>query len=102
MGYQRRVHGECQFPNCCFSFAENFRHRVQVPGAEEEVFCGGHVDCGLPFAMSIPTNVLTHAQRVCRLYKKACRNLEYDCYKKAYYRYAAVLMRQRFEETRSE
>jgi len=52
---------------------------------------------GLP-----PQSIITHAQRVCRLYKLSLRTLEMSSQNRAVFRYAAVLMRDRFDKTREE
>jgi len=49
-----------------------------------------------------PKAIITHAQRVCRLYKKSLRTLEWHSRDRAVFRYAAVLMRDRFDKTRQE
>jgi len=46
--------------------------------------------------------VLTHAQRVARLYKRALRTTESFALGKAEYRFNATVLRQRFDETRTE
>lgn len=50
--------------------------------------------------MSVPFTVQTHSRQVCRLYKRALRNLEAWYDRKNIYRYRAVLLRQRFEKNR--
>lgn len=49
----------------------------------------------------IPTGLVTHARKVCQLYKKALRTIESYHVKRHDYRYEAVLLRQRFEENRN-
>lgn len=51
-------------------------------------------------AKLIPKNV-DHVKRVCSLYKKALRTLESYYDDRAAFRYRAVLMRDRFDKTRS-
>jgi len=53
-------------------------------------------------ATGAPKAIITHSQRVCRLYKNALRTLEMHARDRACFRYAAVLMRDRFEQTRKE
>lgn len=53
-------------------------------------------------ATGVPTAIITHSQRVCRLYKKALRNLEMGARDRAVFRFAAVLMRDRFDQTNKE
>eukprot|EP00088_Acartia_fossae_P035414 TRINITY_DN36490_c0_g1_i1.p1 TRINITY_DN36490_c0_g1~~TRINITY_DN36490_c0_g1_i1.p1 ORF type:complete len:147 (-),score=42.21 TRINITY_DN36490_c0_g1_i1:100-540(-) len=47
-----------------------------------------------------PNAILTHAQRVCRLYKRSLRCLEDWAHKREDYRFKAVMLRARFDETR--
>ncbi|XP_017879509.1 NADH dehydrogenase [ubiquinone] 1 beta subcomplex subunit 9 [Ceratina calcarata] len=49
----------------------------------------------------IPSGIVTHARKVCQLYKRALRTLESYHVKRVDYRYEAVLLRQRFEENRN-
>merc|ERR1711997_327331 len=49
-----------------------------------------------------PLQIVTHAQRVCRLYKKAMRTTNDYFFERHLVRYEQVLLRQRFEETRKE
>jgi NADH dehydrogenase (ubiquinone) 1 beta subcomplex subunit 9 len=49
-----------------------------------------------------PLQIVTHAQRVCRLYKKAYRTTSDMFFERHLIRYEAVLLRARFEETRKE
>jgi len=52
-------------------------------------------------SINVPRPILTHAQRVCRLYKRAFRTMEdYQAYDRAELRYEACLLRHRFDETR--
>merc|ERR1712038_1865469 len=53
-------------------------------------------------ASGVPRAIITHAQRVCRLYKKTLRTLEWHARDRAVFRFAATLMRDRFEQTRQE
>jgi len=46
--------------------------------------------------------ILTHAQRVCRLYKKSLRTLEDWNPRRHELRFNAAVLRARFDETRSE
>merc|ERR1712110_275585 len=46
--------------------------------------------------------IVTHAQRVCRLYKKAMRTTSDHYFERHLIRYEQVLLRQRFEVTRTE
>ncbi|XP_071083271.1 NADH dehydrogenase [ubiquinone] 1 beta subcomplex subunit 9-like [Haliotis cracherodii] len=48
------------------------------------------------------TNVLSHAQRVRRLYKEGCRQLQSFYQQRHIFRYQAVLLRARFDENKSE
>ncbi|KAJ3657579.1 hypothetical protein Zmor_009368 [Zophobas morio] len=48
--------------------------------------------------MSVPTGLVSHVQRVKRLYKKALRNLESWYDRRDVYRYYAVTMRDRFDQ----
>jgi len=51
--------------------------------------------------MGGPKEAITHAQRVCRLYKKAYRVLEnWEYGDRAYFRFKVTLLRNRFDETR--
>ena len=50
----------------------------------------------------VPKHFLTHAQRVCRLYKKAYRTMEMTYNDAAAFRFEAVLLRHRFDESRKE
>jgi hypothetical protein len=50
----------------------------------------------------IPQAILTHSQRVCRLYKKAQRLSEMCLDDRQQIRFEAVLLRHRFDETRKE
>ncbi|BFZ13253.1 hypothetical protein BsWGS_16292 [Bradybaena similaris] len=52
----------------------------------------------------LQTRVLSHAQKVRSLYKKAVRNLQsdYEPYDRAEFRYQAVLLRARFDENKNE
>merc|ERR1712212_63048 len=52
--------------------------------------------------MSGPMPILTHAQRVCRLYKKSLRTLEHWNPMRHELRFNAAILRARFEETRDE
>ncbi|XP_037926837.1 NADH dehydrogenase [ubiquinone] 1 beta subcomplex subunit 9-like [Hermetia illucens] len=49
---------------------------------------------------SLPFAVLTHKQQVCSLYKRALRNLEAWYDRRHIYRYQAVLLRKRFDDSR--
>ncbi|XP_015605725.1 NADH dehydrogenase [ubiquinone] 1 beta subcomplex subunit 9 [Cephus cinctus] len=49
-------------------------------------------------AVSVPTGLVTHARKVCSLYKRALRNLESHCDTRPEFRYLAVLMRDRFDK----
>jgi len=49
-----------------------------------------------------PMPILTHAQRVCRLYKKSLRTLEDWNPRRDELRFNAAVLRARFDETRSE
>ncbi|XP_040583599.1 NADH dehydrogenase [ubiquinone] 1 beta subcomplex subunit 9 isoform X2 [Lepeophtheirus salmonis] len=49
-----------------------------------------------------PKTILTHAQRVCRLYKRALRTIEDYEHNRLEARFQAVQMRDRFEKTRKE
>ena len=53
-------------------------------------------------AQGVPRTILTHSQRVCRLYKRALRTTEEWCASHHIFRYHAVLLRNRFDETRHE
>jgi NADH dehydrogenase (ubiquinone) 1 beta subcomplex subunit 9 len=53
-------------------------------------------------AQGVPKAIVTHSQRVCRLYKKALRTVESYCMERHEFRYEAVLVRERFEKTRKE
>merc|ERR1711976_568814 len=56
----------------------------------------------IKMASGVPKAAISHAQRVCRLYKKACRTL-YDFHDSpAMLRYNCTMMRARFDETRKE
>jgi len=48
-----------------------------------------------------PREILTHAQRVCRLYKKAYRTTESWAGERHLFRFNACVLRARFDETRS-
>ena len=48
-----------------------------------------------------PREILTHSQRVCRLYKKAYRTMESWAIERYHFRFNAVVLRARFDETRS-
>jgi len=48
-----------------------------------------------------PHEILTHSQRVCRLYKKAYRTTESWALERYTFRFNAVVLRARFDETRS-
>ncbi|XP_023332794.1 NADH dehydrogenase [ubiquinone] 1 beta subcomplex subunit 9 [Eurytemora carolleeae] len=52
--------------------------------------------------MSGPKEILTHAQKVCRLYKAALRSTENWTLGKAEHRFNATVLRARFDETRNE
>jgi len=52
-------------------------------------------------AGNLPTGISTHAQRVCRLYKAALRNIENWYHHRYEIRYQAVLLRARFEKNRN-
>ena len=47
-----------------------------------------------------PREILTHSQRVCRLYKKSYRTMESWAIERWHFRFNAVVLRARFEETR--
>ncbi|XP_019628861.1 PREDICTED: NADH dehydrogenase [ubiquinone] 1 beta subcomplex subunit 9-like [Branchiostoma belcheri] len=49
-----------------------------------------------------PASYLSHAQRVCRLYKRASRHLESWCVMRDKFRYEATLLRARFDEHKDE
>ncbi|XP_078042672.1 NADH dehydrogenase (ubiquinone) B22 subunit [Augochlora pura] len=49
----------------------------------------------------IPSGLITHSQRVCRLYKRVLRTLDDFNMWKHEFRYQATLVRQRFEENRN-
>uniref|UniRef100_C1BNZ1 NADH dehydrogenase [ubiquinone] 1 beta subcomplex subunit 9 n=1 Tax=Caligus rogercresseyi TaxID=217165 RepID=C1BNZ1_CALRO len=49
-----------------------------------------------------PKSILTHAQRVCRLYKRAVRNIEDYELNRLEARFQSLHLRQRFEKTRKE
>ncbi|KOC66697.1 NADH dehydrogenase [ubiquinone] 1 beta subcomplex subunit 9 [Habropoda laboriosa] len=49
----------------------------------------------------IPLGLVSHARKVCSLYKQSLRNLENYYRLRHEYRYQAVLLRQRFEENRN-
>ena len=53
-------------------------------------------------ATGVPRSIISHSQRVCRLYKRAIRTTEDWCDNKAAFRYHATLMRARFDATRDE
>ena len=53
-------------------------------------------------AQHVPKSILTHTQRVCRLYKKAYRLLESKHDARINFRLEAVVLRHRFDETRKE
>ncbi|KAI4483337.1 hypothetical protein M0802_013488 [Mischocyttarus mexicanus] len=46
----------------------------------------------------LPTEIITHSQRVCRLYKKSLMNLKSWYWDRLAYRYAAVKLRDRFDK----
>ena len=48
-----------------------------------------------------PRQILTHSQRVCRLYKKAYRTTEDWAPERWLFRFNACVLRARFDETRS-
>ncbi|XP_012267908.2 NADH dehydrogenase [ubiquinone] 1 beta subcomplex subunit 9 [Athalia rosae] len=48
--------------------------------------------------VDVPIRLVSHARRVCSLYKNALRNIENFAYLKHIYRYHAVLMRKRFDD----
>ena len=48
------------------------------------------------------TSVLSHGQKVCRLYKEALRNLQSYYHYRHIYRYHAVLLRARFDSHKDE
>ncbi|XP_031838079.1 NADH dehydrogenase (ubiquinone) B22 subunit [Nomia melanderi] len=48
----------------------------------------------------LPTGVITHSQKVCRVYKSAVRAVEDWYIEKDKFRYEATLLRQRFEQNR--
>jgi len=48
-----------------------------------------------------PREILTHSQRVCRLYKKAYRTMESWAVERYHFRFNAVVLRARFDESRS-
>ena len=48
-----------------------------------------------------PREILTHSQRVCRLYKKAYRTTEHWAAEKWIFRFNACVLRGRFEESRA-
>ena len=48
-----------------------------------------------------PREILTHSQRVCRLYKKSYRTMESWAIERWHFRFNAVVLRARFEETRA-
>jgi len=50
---------------------------------------------------SVPKEIVTHAQRVCRLYKRAIRECENYALSRHEFRYDATVMRDRFEQTRA-
>ncbi|XP_002737953.1 NADH dehydrogenase [ubiquinone] 1 beta subcomplex subunit 9-like [Saccoglossus kowalevskii] len=47
-------------------------------------------------------NMLTHSQRVLRLYKKSLRHIESYCHSRHRFRYQATLLRARFDENKDE
>ncbi|XP_034952340.1 NADH dehydrogenase [ubiquinone] 1 beta subcomplex subunit 9 [Chelonus insularis] len=51
-------------------------------------------------AHKLPTGLRTHAQRVCSLYKRACRNIEAFETDFLEYRYEAVLLRHEFDKNK--
>jgi len=53
-------------------------------------------------AQGVPKSIITHSQRVCRLYKSAVRTAESFLNEWHDRRYVAVVMRDRFERTRKE
>ena len=53
-------------------------------------------------AQHVPKSILTHSQRVCRLYKKAYRLIESKHDARINFRLEAVVLRHRFDETRKE
>ena len=53
-------------------------------------------------ASQVPKSILTHQQRVSRLYKKAYRLIESQHDARINFRLEAVVLRHRFDETRKE
>ena len=53
-------------------------------------------------AQNVPKSILTHQQRVCRLYKKAVRLVQSQHDARVNFRMEAVVLRHRFDETRKE
>ncbi|OAD56609.1 NADH dehydrogenase [ubiquinone] 1 beta subcomplex subunit 9 [Eufriesea mexicana] len=49
----------------------------------------------------IPSGLISHARKVCSLYKRALRALEISNRTRHEYRYRAVLLRQRFDKNRN-
>ena len=48
-----------------------------------------------------PREILTHSQKVCRLYKKSYRTMESRAVERWHFRFNAVMLRARFDETKS-
>ncbi|KZC09379.1 PREDICTED: NADH dehydrogenase [ubiquinone] 1 beta subcomplex subunit 9 [Dufourea novaeangliae] len=48
----------------------------------------------------LPTGLVTHSQKVCRLYKRALRTLENFYFRRHEFRYEAVLLRHRFDQNK--
>ncbi|PAA55041.1 hypothetical protein BOX15_Mlig025187g2 [Macrostomum lignano] len=55
---------------------------------------------GPPLPAYLRTSYLSHAQKVCRLYKAALYEVRAKHHERLDYRYHAVLLRQRFDENR--
>ncbi|XP_051160650.1 NADH dehydrogenase [ubiquinone] 1 beta subcomplex subunit 9 [Leptopilina boulardi] len=49
---------------------------------------------------NIPTGLLSHSQKVCRLYKAILRNIDGYCQTRVEFRYHAVIIRSKFDENK--
>ena len=53
-------------------------------------------------ASQVPKSILTHSQRVCRLYKAAVRTMQYQYDHRNFFLVERVVLRHRFDETNKE